>query len=110
MLNKTEDKQLTYLTRQLFNLINEIYFDNKIPKLKTIVWTHELDPDLWALCYDGFSRLKLSVPLHAKSDPEELWDTLMHECSHIYLNSGGHGLRWRKLAAKLGIKLSEEIW
>lgn len=106
---KKDEKELVRLTRQLFNLINEIYFDNKLERPKSIKWVFDLDKDLWAFCYDDYSRLKLSVGKHAAADPIELWDTLMHECLHMFLGNGGHGLRWRQLATKYGVKLSEEI-
>lgn len=106
---KKDEKELSRLTRQLFNLLNEQYFDSQIKRPKSIKWVFDLDKDLWAFCYDDYSRLRLSVGKHAKAKPEELWDTLMHECLHMYLSSGEHGSRWRGLAVKFGVKLSEEV-
>lgn len=82
----------------MYDRLNELVFNNKLPKCK-VVWnkrTSKVAGSAW--CEDR--KIEISYKYHSKY-PEELLNTMVHEMTHILYPNDDHSEVWKKGIKKL---------
>lgn len=55
-------------------------------------------------CHHRTQTISLSRHYAELNEPAEVMDTVLHEIAHALTPGGGHGARWKKVAAELGAR------